>query len=370
MLLKILWKGSDNLKELDLYVVNRSDGVVKGSSECFSYEINRDYLTNEKSKFTPLNALTASEGDFLIVKSHDLSEINPTGITPMFFGVVESFENKEIVACDLYNIANFEIAATKKSGTSYGQHIQNLLNIYLDSSKLVSRINRTVDATSAVAFSYQPKDPPTTVKFIDYLVDGFKKYGVVWAVSNVRYGSDNNLVIDTVIKKVTDTINLKNNSETFINWEVYGNNAGRDQENRLLIISKATTNSESPTVLSTWYLKTDGTLTQSQNDGVFLPTKDAVEIFDTAQTNPPTYREVAQSNLGGKTFSHEINFDLLKTSNLVSFSELEIGMSAVIVYDGVIHNSVLTGFTMSSGDEFIHLRFGHVRSTLTQVLKR
>ncbi len=361
-------KGCDDLNGIDIYIVNRSDGVVKGSSQCFSYEINRDYLTNEKSKFIPFSTLTASEGDFLIAKSHELGEINQTGINPLFFGVIESFENKEIIACDLYNIANFEIAATSKSGSSYGQHIQNLLNVYLDSSKLVGRINRTVDSSAAVGFSYQPQDSPTQVSFIEYLVDGFKKYGVVWAVNSIRYGTDNNIVIDTIIKKVNNTINLKNNSETFVNWEVYENNTGRKRENRLLIISKTTSNSENPNILSTWYLKKDGTLTQSQNDGVFLPTKDTIAIYDTSQTNPPTYQEMAQSSLGGKTFSHEINFDLLKTSNLISFDELEIGLNAVIVYNGVIYNSVLTGFVISSASEFIHLKFGHVRSTLTQIL--
>lgn len=358
------------MKGIDLYIVNRSDGVVKANSQCFSYEINRDYLTNEKSKFTPFDvtAVSAAEGDFVIAKSDEYETITEPGIRPLFFGIIESFQNGEIVACDLYNIANFEIAATSKSGAAYGNHIQNLLNIYLDSSKLVSRINRTVDASSAVAFSYHPKNPPVTINFIEYITDGFKKYGVVWDVNSVRYGIDGKIVVDTVIKKVAGTICLKNNSETFLNWEIYENNTGKGRENRLLVVNKNTTNFESPNILSTWYLKTDGTLTQNQNDGVFKPTKDLVEIYDTTVTNPPAYREVAQSRLGGKNFSHEISFDLMKTSNLLSFSELEIGKNAVIIYNSKTYNTVLTGYVISRKNEFIHLKFGHVRSVFTQIL--
>jgi hypothetical protein len=99
------------------------------------------------------------------------------------------------------------------------------LNIYLDSSKLVSRINRTVDATSAVAFSYQPKDPPTTVKFIDYLVDGFKST-VFLGGKQRQERLGHNLVIDTVIKKVTDTINLKNNRKRLSTGKSTGTTPG------------------------------------------------------------------------------------------------------------------------------------------------
>lgn len=352
------------MNSLNLYVIDRTDGVIKGFSECFEYQINRDYLTNEKSRFMPFVKIDVKDGDFLYAKTDNLTE------KILYFGIIESFQNSEILCCDLYNIANFEIVTTKKSGTSYGMHIQNLLNFYLDSSKLVYRVNRTVDPSSNVNFAYIPKEPIETKNFIEYLIDGFKKYGVIWEVTSVTIASDQDYAVNTTIKKVTDSIQIKANSETFINWEVYDNETDLKFENRLLIVNKNTNNSEAPGVLSTWYLKTDGTLTQNPNDGVFKPTKDKIYIYDLAQSNPPSYQEVAQSNLAGRTKSHEINFDLLKTGNLISLDDIKIGMNATISYDGKIYNSVLTGYEISSQNDYIHLRFGFIRSVLNSVLNK
>jgi hypothetical protein len=166
------------MDQLNVYVLSRTDLSVKSLNQCFSYEINRDYLTNEKSKFSVRGTHQAQQGDFLLVKSSE-NEISIYGkgsssLRPLYFGVIDSIENNSIVACDLYNLVNFSFPATRKTGTSFEQHIQTLLNYYLlnDTSKNIHNISVTTGTNTA--HSYQPEDPPTPTNMIDYLINWFK----------------------------------------------------------------------------------------------------------------------------------------------------------------------------------------------------
>lgn len=367
--------------QLNIYVLNRADLAIKSFGRSFNYEINRDYLTNEKSTFAIDGGYAADQGDFLLAKTFGVDnspEYNSRiggSLRPLFFGVIDSFENDNIVACDLYNITNFNFAATRKTGSAsaggFGVHLLNLLNVYLDSSKLVSRLNFSVDDSAKVAYSYQPADPPTITNMVDYLINGFKKYNITLEIDSIYYDpqDSNNLNVNVIIKRKTKQIQLKNNSYDFLNWDVYENTGGRDSENELLIINKTSTDSENPIILGTYYITKDGTITQSINDNVYKPTKTKIYIYDDTQTDLPSLDEIANSELSASSSrSHEINFDLRKDNNFLSITDLEIGLLVNIVYNNTIYDSVLTGYLISSENNFISLKFGNTRSTLREVL--
>ena len=129
-------------------------------------------------------------------------------------------------------------------------------------------------------------------------------------------------------------------------------------------------NMKNPTILSRWYLNNSGEIQEDNILNVTLPTNDKVYLYDKTQDDKPTYREVAQSELSGNEYSHEISFDLQKNNNILKFEDLEIGASANITYNGILYKSVLTGYTLKNESDFITLKFGHVRSTFQQVLKQ
>ena len=177
---------------------------IKSYCQCFDYEINRDYLTNEKSTFTLSEAVNAEYGDFVLVKrSNDINNF-------LYCGVIDSFTENSMVTCDLYNIVNFEFAATRQTGSSstggFGGHIKNLLDIYLDNSKSIYGLTYTLDDSAKVAYSYQPSSPPTVTNMVDYLVNGFKKYNVTFEFDKIKTNSDNSIEIKMVIKKRNDRI--------------------------------------------------------------------------------------------------------------------------------------------------------------------
>jgi hypothetical protein len=132
----------------------------------------------------------------------------------------------------------------------------------------------------------------------------------------------------------------------------------------LYIINKNTNNSEIPNILSTWYLNRDGNLTQDKNDNVRFPTRHKAFVYDNADPDKPTYLEVARSELSSQNYAHEISFDIRKDNKLIDIKDLEIGKLVDIVYNDTMYKSVLTGYVYNPINEFMTLRFGHVRSTM------
>lgn len=364
-------------KQLDLTIFERGTMRVKDKATSFTWEVRRDYISNEKSRFELDHSLDCRQGDYVMAKLPDGKNsvlLNDGKIKPFYFGLVDSFETTEdghvLLANDIYNLANFDFAATPKSGFNSLLHIRQLLNRYLlrDQTKLVQRVNVSGFGLP-VAFNYQPSDPPTTTNLVDYLVHFFVKYGLVWEVDSIGYDEGGQLVVYTVITKRDQGLQLKNNVHDFQNWELYVNPANQSAANMLQIVDKTTNNSEAPTILSTWYVNQEGKITQDPAN-VELPTRNKVYIYDQTAADKPTYEAVARSELSASNYSHEISFDVLERSDLLRFTDLSIGLLAKIVYDGVTYNSVLTGYAVTSEDAIISLKFGHTRSTIKSLLAR
>jgi len=175
---------------LNIYILSRNDLSIKHHAQCFNYEIRIDYLTNEKSRFSFPSGITADEDDFLVAKlsGSDFKIGTSDGFRPLYFGVIESIEGTQINTCDLYNLVNFDIVATKKTGNNFGGHLQNLLNFYLGRpDKLISNLYITVQSSAVQPFSYMPENPPISINFVEYLINGFKNIHVKWCVDRISY---------------------------------------------------------------------------------------------------------------------------------------------------------------------------------------
>jgi hypothetical protein len=363
--------------KLQLTILNRSDFSVKAKADCYSWEINRDYLTNEKSQFALLSPIAHNVGDFLIANA-ELGKYRKTGtnlgsIKPIYFGIIESSEQGKdniLNARDFYNIVNFDFAATYGSGQNVQQHLQKLLLIYLTTDTSKDAQNVQISLTGApINWIYKPSDPPTSTNLNWYFVNVFKKYQVTWEATDIYYDENGQINISTTIGPKQNTLNLKNNIYDFTNWNVYYTPANTDVPNKLEIIDKATSDMENPNVLSTWYLQKDGNLSQIFNpDTVFVPTQNKVAIYDTEEESPPTFQEVARSEMSGKLYSHEITFDVNLNSRLIYVPDLEIGSKANIIYGSDLYPSVLTGYIIKSGSEWVTLKFGNIRSTRQSVI--
>lgn len=340
---------------LNTWFINRQGSVV-AYELVRDYEINVDYLTGDSSKFVLTNYQFVKKGMFIISKHSTEGKI-------AFFGVVKSVENNTINCGAIHTTADFEITTTAKSGTSFENHALTLLRNYLlnDASKEAEIIN--ISKLSDTPYIYQPSDPPTVRGLTSYLINAFKKYNIVW-----KFDSWDGKKIKTTIERVEISFQIKDNGNSFANWEYYSSSLA--DVNKLVIVDKNTTDMETINLLATYYLTSDNEITTNWQDArVSKPTQEKVVFYDSTAENKPAFLTIANTELKGNAYSHEIEFDLYRDSRLIDFEELNIG-SLVDIYRGSeLFKSILTGYSFSSGSPFVHLTFGNSRSRLSEVLE-
>lgn len=363
-------------KAIEIIILARKDLAYKDSETCYDWEIDVDYINNNKSKFTTKRNLKASQGDFLLVKLEAgkyTKVLKNERIKPFYVGIVNTNENEEekstIETALIYNLANVDFPATKKSGSSVQAHLLTLLSKYVtgDVTKLTGAVSVRTEGVDAY-YSYQPDSSPTITNLAEYFIHMFEKTGVIWEVEWFGVDDNGKTTLSTVIHKTTKTFQIKNNAPDFQNWSVYVQEDNQVSENMLLIIDKTTNNSENPKILSTWYIDQTGTVTQDSTN-VTLPTKSAVYLYDTTATDKPSYLEVARSELSVTDYAHEIKCDVSETSELLGFYDFEIGRQTALTFDDKRYNSMLTGYSMNSDDCVFSLTFGNIRSTIKSLLR-
>lgn len=388
---------------------NISDGtsnMIAGSAFCKEWTIDRDYLTSDKSQFkidTP--SFTLNQGDFVVARaeggklmkapgvtnrSHkDLVEVQVTTVYPLYVGIVESIEYTSgtvVNTRDWYNLLDFDIVATSKTGSDINGHLGIMFNTYFLDGLLwggadsgnINFVRKQYANPTKIPWSYQPSDPPTITNLRDYFINAFKKYGVVLDIDFVYHGDQvgwpNSLIFDPIIYNSTDlkfTLNLKNNSEDFANWSVYYAPRNADVANVCAIYDKSRVpDMESNAFPSyVYYLQKDGSITNLYNeDLVEHPVKQKGVIYDFTDSTTPKPLEIAQAKLAMPSYNHEISVDVKLDSKLIKFTDLRIGSLANIFYGTDLYPSVLTGYTLSSDSTWVTLKFGNVRSTLQSIL--
>ncbi|MBJ7694277.1 hypothetical protein C6P08_06830 [Weissella confusa] len=351
---------------LNVWGIGR-DGTGRGFAQAFKFEINQDYLTNEKSTFSLRGELSVEVGEFLVAKETDSSRI-------CYFGVVDSFENDVVKATDLYSLLSFEFVTVPISGKSFEEHLYKLIKRYLfeDPTKLVTCVDVDYGETQTSHIYQGGKSEPVARTLLWYAINGFKKYHVVWVFDGLEL-INGKYRIKTKIKRVDGVRNIKNNIYTFLNWNVYFTPVRSNSANHLVIYSKGEQSMEDAKPLSVWYLTQDNELVQDPSDKVWRPTRTRVAFYDLPskegeEDRRPTYQEIAADMLRGNHYSHEITFDVTQENEFLNWDDYFMGLKYNIVYDGSMYKSVLTGWRYSSEGRFIQLRFGNVRSRFSELL--
>lgn len=351
------------MTNMNVWVLDRH-GTVRNHSETVSYEISPDYLTNEQSKFVLANKIDVQPNEFIVAKENG-------GTTPAYFGVVNSIDNGAIVTNGIMQMLNFQgIFERTLSGQSMELFISDMITQKFigDATKNAPLIVIDIKTNTPFYLALNTQaDKYTEYNLTDLLIRAFQKYGVVWKFDDMIFEpSSNQYTLLTSLTTYDDIINIKDNSYSFINWDVYERPIGPDLENKVLVFN--TTGGQQPTEAAVYYLRGDNKLTQDPNDNVYHPTKDKVVLYD-GTNEDATPQELASSALLGNTYSHEINFDLKADSQLLSFSDLNIGQKFNIIYKDSLYQSILTGYKINSASDMVGLKFGNYRSSFNQVLR-
>lgn len=322
------------------------------------HDMNTDYITVDPSRFSILDKeITYRKGDYLVGKFVDTSLFS-------YFGIITSKEDNTFVTKPLLSLLDFEIPTARIKGASFEQHAVDLINMYLVKDPTKDASNIVVTAVTNTPHNYQPKEPPSQTTLMRYMINGFKKYNVVWEFVETKDGK-----IYTQIRKVSRKVAIKNNLDYIYDWSFSNTEVGSGVANKLLIVDKTTNDMMKPKILSTWYITEDNELTQTASHSrIFKPTKTIVNIYDTTEADKPSYLDVADEALKGSVYSHEILCTMRRGNLLISDEDITIGTLYSISYDGEIYESVIAGYSFKDDLE-VELRFGHIRSKFSELLE-
>lgn len=347
---------------MNIWLIPRNGTNVQ-MTKTSDYEIINDMITIERSRFKILDSsIRFSRGDFIVAKFEGTTQF-------AYFGIVESVEEKTFVCNTIMSLANFEIITTRQSGQSFEEHAKLLLDTYIVKDRTKDMSNLIIETASDTPYLYQPKEPPATANLMKYIINGFRKYNIVWEFVKWEAGK-----LYTRLIRIEDKYAIKNNLTDVYDWEFSNTKVGIGVENMLRIYDKSTTNMEKPVLKGTFYLTTDNEIVSNSADSrIAIPTETKVFIYDkesystTDGKKPPTFAEIARSELSGNVYAHEIDCKLLTNSTIFPTDLIRLGLLVNITYDGIVYPSVLSGYEITD-PSYIRLKFGHIRSRLSEYM--
>lgn len=118
----------------------------------------------------------------------------------------------------------------------------------------------------------------------------------------------------------------------------------------------------------TYYLLSDDTITQNENDPNRLsPVRNAIIEYQDGDN----LQDIAEQNLVSNIYNHLIQFGLKEDSkNLLPLIDVKINDRVTLIDKDATYESVLTGYEIRSRTKYIKLIFGMVRLNLTDKLRR
>lgn len=338
---------------------------------CSDFSLSMDYLSNETSTFS----LTGVKID---LQSYVAIKVKGSG-NSLYFGYVDSIDTTTdsnvitVTTKYIYGLLDGDIIVTNKSGNSYESHLVNLLKMFIKQNNATIFDAGSIASTSSTPYSVSISENITTTSFLTYLIRGLKLHAVTFKVDGLAVNKSTDIPVyhpNIVVGKSTQTtLNLTDKDSHLVNWSVQDSRLNRGYTNCLKIIDQASKDMEVPNVLATYYLTTDGQVTATLNDNVIQPCKVSVYLYDSTQSDKPSYLSVAQGSLTGNNYSHLIQVDMTEGQESIDFEHLTIGTLANIRYKETSYQSILTGFTCSGTSQTVTLLFGNIRNNLKDLLE-
>lgn len=348
---------------LQVTIFNGSNLTIRGTYPLFSYDIQMDALSNATSTFTLEKMASIAQGDYVAIRS-----VNSVDL--LYYGQIITIDTDDttdlmtLSANYIWNLLNGDIIVGTKSGSSYEEHLTQLIVNYIDSNSSGNVLNYSLSHTTNTAFAVTVSDGISISNFIDYLVRGFKLHNVILDIVDIGQGTSNGVPFyypKINIHQVTDVWNFKNDVYDFTNWNVNDSRYLRNYNNELWIIDQTGHDMESPTILAKYWLQKDGTISKSLTNSVVQPTQVQVYLFDKTSTDNPTYDSIASSNLTANTYSHSIQFSAQLNNNFLPLDKVKLGLQSNIYYNGTQYKSVLSAYSIDSSSDVINLTFGNLR---------
>lgn len=215
--------------------------------------------------------------------------------------------------------------------------------------------NRPVVVTNSVSAASRPISvSDSTVNLDDVIISAIKSYGIVVDASLDM----KNLKINADIREAKDTITIEADLENVVEKEVtLGNSYGGTNK---ITIRNTTTSAQ-----ATYYLHTDGTITEVDTDRVTPVFFKYMDLEDSETWDALAKAQAVQAMTPSMS-DNEIKLSYIFDDKIARPFEKKIGTLATIYTGRTAYRSILTGWSIESN--LITLVFGSIRVDLTKKL--
>lgn len=328
-------------------VFNR-DLTFKSMSPIGDPAISYDYLTLEPTKVI-CPSISAAKGDFIVISQ---------GL-PVYYGIVDDVEiskGVELSVKPLLSIFDCEVHFDRTQSHSLESFLAGIItaNWGNNADTLQNLPGLTVTTTSTTTGYLNLKD--NFHNFYEIITKCLTGYGVVVSVAlDPRAGA-----VSVTIGKVSATATIETDLKSIASRVLtIGDSFGAP--NKITLYNEA-----DETQTATYYLHTDGTVTQTDSDRIspVFPTVEKVTVEE-GGTFSAAAMDAARAALKPSQFDNNIEVTIPDSCRTVDAS-MAIGTECTILANGSAYKSILTGYERS--DKATTLIFGVVRVDLTKKL--
>lgn len=340
------------------YIKSATDFSTKDIFQFDTYSISHDIEYAEKTEFVAANKPNIQNDDFVILKS---------GSDTMFFGICENYSSDESSGYTIElkqaeclfdrQIFPGNQALIKTTGIEDFIRSEIMANWISSGDALLDKTYITVVASTHTRINATVNAENGVYNLKTFLGNAKEYYGIFTDFSftdsvltiTIRKDTSPELPIDVTICDVTqysETYNVDVLAKLFVKWY---------------------NKTSETTTTSTYYLKTDRTITTNGSD------PDRAEgivksIYIEKDTSAEAYQEVL-NEFSSNSYEHKITFDLSGNSLAYPVANYYVGRKVSIKTKTGIKSSIITGLSHSSDSSFYSFVFGKLKITLIDKIR-
>ena len=348
--MEVVFLKRENLEVLDFGYVDHD------------YQIVIDSVIPQKSTFTVnKKSINADAGDLLVVKD---KAVNYIGIIIGFEEDTQKYTTK-VQTTDFISILDVQVKLKSFTG-NISVFITNLITqTYIsnsDSKQNMSYLSINRDyATVSGTLNFEPD----TLGSISSVVETANKAYSIGVFYSLQYTNGKITGIVLHIKSCTKGVVLRSDVAAITNLVISSDNT--QSTNKISFIPS----DENVTYKSTvsYYLLTDGSITQDPNDSRRYKTICAVsKIFKDADY--ATLHTTAQSEMLASSLEHNITFDLdVKNKLITLFTDVNVGDFIKFITPAKTYETMVTQITIKNSLSIASVTLGEYRGSLTDKIK-
>lgn len=340
-------------------IISRYTYALQDILTVSGYEISLDGDYNGKSQLTVHRRPVATEDDFVI--------LNDNGI--VYQGIVSNIENVDgsggytITLLEMPRLFDQKVILTNETLLTTGieDFIANQIteNFISNPDGIVNITYLSIDIKTHTPIAAKVQTEDGVYNLCTYLGNALTNYGIF-----IDFEFAREALKITIEKKAQTVLDIDTTTSEIIDLnEIYEVRA----LTKLTVLWQKTVDEVTTETVRHFFLRTDRTITEDMNDPDRA--KGSTDVIVSKAEDEAAMKQEAQDKFTGNSYNHNITFNVVKGSRLVSDTELYIGHKCRAKSRNGLRESVITGISRSSNTAVIGVTLGNLKVSLIEKLK-